>query len=135
MSLIGLLKAAQPDALDHHVEAHVHGSLRLDRGLWALVLAPSYRGTAVEAAASDLPCPLEWRPRFRLAAAEMRRHPGYRGPQYAELRTRLAVSRCVTPDIIGVKYRRGHDDEQALKGVWHYVARFGAPHCGARQPD
>jgi Protein of unknown function (DUF3626) len=133
MSLLRLLEAAQPDALDHYVEAHVHGSVRLDRDVEALVLDPSYRGTAVEAAASSLPCPLQWHPGFRLAVAEMRRHPDYRGPQYAEVGARIAVGGYVTPDIIGAASRTGRYAELALKRVWHYVARFGAPH-GARQP-
>ena len=39
-------------------------TFRLDRGVEALVLDPSYRGTGVEAAARRLPCQLEWHPGF-----------------------------------------------------------------------
>ncbi len=41
------------DALDDHVEAHVHGGLHLERDV-VVVLDPCYRGTAVEAAADLL---------------------------------------------------------------------------------
>jgi hypothetical protein len=133
MSLFGLLEAAQPDALDDYIEAHVHGPVRLDRDVEAIVLDPSYRGTAVEAAASCLPCPLEWHPGFRLAVAEMRRRPDYRGPEYVELGARIAVGGHLTPQIIGAASRTGHQDEQALKRVWHYVARFGTTGAPASQ--
>ncbi|MFC7511675.1 DUF3626 domain-containing protein [Streptomyces thermocarboxydus] len=61
--------------LDDCVEAHVHGPVRLDRDVEALVLDPCYRGTAVEDAARRLPCPVEWHPGFRLTVEELRRHP------------------------------------------------------------
>jgi hypothetical protein len=76
-------------------------------------------GTAVEAGASDLPCPVEWHPGFRLAVTELRRHPDYRGPEYVEFGARIAVSGHLTPQIIGAASRTGHHDEQALKRVWH----------------
>jgi hypothetical protein len=126
MSLFGLLETARSDALDDYIEAHVHGPVRLDRDVEAQVLDPSYRGTAVEAGASDLPCPVEWHPGFWLAVTDLRRNPDYRGPEYVELGARIAVSGHLTPQIIGAASRTGRHDEQALKRVWHYVACFGA---------
>ena len=41
--------------------------------------------------------------------------------------TALAVDGHVDARIIGEAARSGAHDEQALKRVWHYVARFGAP--------
>ncbi|MFL6077985.1 MAG: DUF3626 domain-containing protein [Mycobacteriales bacterium] len=127
MSLVTLATADRRDPLDNHVEAHVHGPVRLDRDVEALVLDPSYRGTEVEAAARRLPCPVEWHPGFRLEVAELRRHPGYRGRRYVELGAKIAAGRALTPRIIGDAARTGRYDEQDLKRVWHCLARFGAP--------
>jgi hypothetical protein len=130
MSLIDLALADQQDELDDYIEAQVHGPVRLDRDVEALVLDPGYRGTDVETAARRLPCPLEWHPGFRLSAAELRRHPDYRGQRYVDLGTEIAVDGDLTPRLIGDAARSGHYDEQDLKRVWHHLARFGAlaPH-------
>ena len=114
-------------ALDDYIEAQVHGGVCLGRDVDALVLDPSHRGTAVEAAAEALPCPVEWHPGFRLAVSELLRHPEYRGKQFVELGVGLAVDGYLTPRLIGDAARTGRYDPQALKRVWHYVARFGAP--------
>lgn len=60
LPLIGLSDASRRDRLDDHIEAHVHGPVRLDRDAEAVVLDPAYRGTDVEAAAVALPFPVEW---------------------------------------------------------------------------
>jgi hypothetical protein len=70
---------------------------------------------------------VEWHAGFRLSVTELRRHPDYRGPQYVDLGSRLAVDGHLTPRIIGDAARSGRYDPQALKRVWHYVARFGSP--------
>ena len=127
MSLIELALADRQDDLEDYIEAHVHGTVRLDRDVEALVLDPSHRGTAVETAARRLPCNVEWHPGFRLSVSELQRHPDYRGRQYVDLGSRLAVEGYLTPRIIGDAARTGRYDPQALKRVWHYVARFGAP--------
>jgi len=64
---------------------------------------------------------------FRLAVADLRRHPGYRGPEYVGLGAEIAVDGHLDPAIIGAAARTGRYDAQALKRVWHYVARFGSP--------
>ncbi len=127
MALIELALADEQDDLDDYVEAHVHGPVRLDRDVEALVLDPSYRGTPVEDAAALLPCPVEWHPGFRLSVDELRRHPDYRGQRYVDLGVELAVDGHLTPRIIGDAARTGRHDPQDLKRVWHYLARFGAP--------
>jgi Protein of unknown function (DUF3626) len=81
--------------LDDYIEAHVHDPVRIDRDVEALVLDPCYRGTGVEAAAERLPCAVEW-------------HGG-----------------SLDPKVIGDAVATGRHDPQALKRVWHYVARFG----------
>ncbi|WP_051717307.1 DUF3626 domain-containing protein [Streptomyces megasporus] len=120
-------EADDPDALDDYVEAHVHGPVRFDRDVEALVLDPSHRGTDVEAAARELPCPVEWHGGFRLTVEELRRHPDYRGPQYVELGAEIAVDGLLDPRIVGDAVRTGRHDPQALKRVWHCLARFGPP--------
>jgi hypothetical protein len=127
LSLIELAEAGSQDDLDDYVEAHVHGPVRLDTDAEALVLDPCYRGSAVEAAARQLPCPLEWHAGFRVAVAEVRRHPEYRGERYTVLAAELAEDGQLDPRIIGDAARSGRYAEQDLKRVWHYLARFGAP--------
>ena len=128
MPLIDLAEAAkQADALDDYVEAQVHGPVRLDRDVEAVVLDPSFRGTRVERAAAGLGCPVEWHGGFILGTAELGRHPDYRGPRYVRLGTEIAVGGRLDPRIIGDAARTGRYEEQDLKRVWHYVARFGDP--------
>ncbi|WP_285664454.1 DUF3626 domain-containing protein [Actinorhabdospora filicis] len=127
MSLIKLAAADDQDVLDDYVEAQVHGPVLLAGHVEAVVLDPSHRGTEVEEAARLLPCPVEWHAGFRLTVEELRRHPDYRGPEHVELGARLAVDSLLDPRVLGEAARSGRHDPQALKKVWHYVARFGAP--------
>lgn len=127
MLLIELARADEQDALDDYIEAHVHGTVRLDRDVEALVLDPGYRETRVETAAAKLPCPLEWHAGFRLTVDELYRHPHYRGRHALALGTEIAVDGLLDPRIIGDAARAGRHDPQSLKHVWHCLARFGAP--------
>jgi hypothetical protein len=127
MGLIELALADRKDALDDYIEAQVHGPVRLDRDVEALVLDPCYRGTGVEEAARRLPCPVEWHPGFRLTVGELRRYPAYRGQEYVDLGARIAVGGRLDPRIVGDAVRTGRYDPQAVKKVWHCLARFGAP--------
>ncbi|MFE6023451.1 DUF3626 domain-containing protein [Streptomyces sp. NPDC056441] len=127
MSLVELAEADRQDALDDYIEAQVHGPLVLDRHVEALVLDPSYRGTDVEDAARRLPCPLEWHPGVRISVEELRGHPDYRGQEYVKLGCEIASAGYLDPRILGNAARTGQYDEQALKKVWHCLARFGAP--------
>ncbi|WAL69679.1 DUF3626 domain-containing protein [Amycolatopsis cynarae] len=125
--LIALAEGDDKDPLDDYVEAHVHGVVDLHRDVEALVLDPCYRGTAVEAAAARLPCAVEWHGGFALTTAELRRHPTYRGAEFVALGVSLARQGRLDPRIIGEAVRTAAYDEQDLKRVWHYVARFGTP--------
>lgn len=69
--------------------------------------------------------PVEWHGGFRLAVPELRSHPDYRGQEYVDLGCALARDGYLDPAIIGDAARTARHDEQALKRVWHYVARFG----------
>ncbi|MGY1433941.1 DUF3626 domain-containing protein [Streptomyces reniochalinae] len=128
MALVELAEAESRDLLDDYVEAQVHGGVRLDRDVDALVLDPSFRNTAVEAAAARLPCPVEWHPGFVLTADELRRHPDYRGQEYVDLGVRIAREGGggrLDPRVLGEAVRTGGHDPQAVKKVWHCLARFG----------
>lgn len=124
-ALAELAAAADHDLLDDYVEAHVHGLVSLDTDVEALVLDPGYRGTDVEADALRLGVPVEWHPGYRLEVQTLRSHPDYRGPEVVALGEQLAVDGVLTPQLVGAASRQGGHDEQMLKRVWHYVARFG----------
>lgn len=135
-SLLAPAEADGLDALDGHIEAQIHGPVSLDRDVEALVLDPSYRGTTVEDMARRLPCALEWHPGFRLAVDHLRRHPDYRGQAYVELGAEIAVDGRLDPRSIGDAAQTGRYDPQALKKVWHCLARFGSPgHTSAEALD
>lgn len=125
-TLIAVAAADDKDPLDDYIEAHVHGVVDLERDIEALVLDPCYRDTPTETAARRLPCPVEWHCGFRLTTTELGRHPDYRGPEFVRLGMSLARDGLLDPRIIGDAARSGDYDEQALKRVWHYVARFGS---------
>jgi hypothetical protein len=127
MPLIPLAEAHNGDALDDYIEAHVHGLVRLGEDAEALVLDPSFRGTRIEETACQLDCPVEWHPGFQLSVSELQSHPEYRGPEYVQLGLQLSINGYLTPRIIGDAARTGRYDDQDLKRVWHYLARYGSP--------
>jgi Protein of unknown function (DUF3626) len=126
-SLVKLAEADDRDPLDDYIEAHVHGPIDIATDVEALVLDPCYRASAVEEAASRLGCPVEWHGGFAVTADAFLANPGYRGPEFARLGASLARGGALTARLIGDASRAGRHDEQALKRVWHYVARFGSP--------
>ena len=127
MPLVGLAASDHLDDLDDHVEAHVHGPLRLGRDVEALVLDPSFRDTDVEAAARELPCRLEWHHGFRLHVDELRRYSDYRGPHAGRAGREVGDHGWLDARIIGDAVRRGAHPAQTLKQLWHCTARYGRP--------
>lgn len=115
----------EDDPLNDYVEAHVHGVVELARDVEALVLDPSFVGTSVERDAARLGVPVEWHDGYVLDVETLRAHPAYRGPEFVELGERIAVVGKLTPRVVGDAVRSGGYDDQDLKRVWHYVARFG----------
>lgn len=113
------------DRLDDYIEAHVHGPLRLEEDIEALVLDPCFQGTQVERLARRLPCALEWHPGFRLPVEVLWAQASYRGREVADLGARLADSGVLDPACLGHAARGGRVDAQLLKKVWHCIARFG----------
>ncbi|MCA1220958.1 DUF3626 domain-containing protein [Streptomyces sp. 8L] len=126
-ALVAAAEADHRDALDDYVEAQVHGPVRIADDIEALVLDACYRGTSVEAEACRLPCPLEWHPGYRLPVRVLREHPDFRGQEYVDLGARIARDGVLDAGLIGEAARSGRYDPQAVKKVWHYLARFGAP--------
>jgi hypothetical protein len=128
-SAMGLVERARAtitlDALDHYVEAQVHGLLRLGLDVEALVLDPCFLGTEVEALAKRLPCAIEWHAGFRLPKHAIEQAVSYRGPEIAALLESLVHDGHVSAREIGEAARRGIHDPQHLKKAWHTVARFG----------
>jgi hypothetical protein len=127
MSLVELAEADNKDPLDDYIEAQVHGPVILADDVEALVLDPCFLGTDVQQAAGELPCPLEWHDGFRLSVDELQRHPDYRGAQYVGLGISLARDGYLDPRMLGDASGTGLHDDQALKRLWHCVARFGSP--------
>jgi hypothetical protein len=128
MGLIALASADVPQQnLDDYIEAHVHGPVSIENDVGALVLDPCYQGTEVEVAAELLPCAIEWHDGFRLGVERMAEHQDFRGPEIVELGRRIAVGGRLDARIIGAAVATGRHDPQALKYVWHCVAKFGAP--------
>lgn len=128
-SAMGLVERARAtitlDALDHYVEAQVHGLLRLGLDVEALVLDPCFLGTEVEALAKRLPCAIEWHAGFRLPKHAIEQAVSYRGPEIAALLESLVHDGHVSAREIGEAARRGIHDPQHVKKAWHTVARFG----------
>jgi len=125
MSLITEAFNAACDPLDDHIEAQVHGPVRLASDVEALVLDPSYRDSEVEAFARRLPCAVEWHPGFLLSVETLRQHQSFRGPEFVDLGVAIARDGYLTPRMIGDAARTGNYELQNLKKVWHYLARFG----------
>ncbi len=102
----------------------MHGPVDLSQDVEALVLDPCYLGTGVEADAMNLPVRVEWHSGFRVAINAIRQFPEYRGRRYVELATTLAIDGWLTPAIIGSAAASEQYENDDLKKVWHYLARF-----------
>ncbi|PMR76470.1 DUF3626 domain-containing protein [Billgrantia endophytica] len=124
-NLIDLADRDNLDKLDSYIEAHIHGSIVLERDVAALILDPCFKGTEIERAASRLPCQTGWHHGFKLAVSVIERNKAYRGPQYARIAQTIAVDGEVDPALIGHAVNEQLHDPQDLKKVWHYLARFG----------
>ncbi|MEV6625299.1 DUF3626 domain-containing protein [Amycolatopsis sp. NPDC051106] len=125
LPLLPLAEADARDELDDHIEAHVHGPLRLATDVEALVLDPAFRGTDVEAAAAGLPFPAYWHHGFRLPVEVLAEHADFRGEDVVRAGKEIAQGGLLDARVIGDAVRAGRHDPQVLKRVWHCTARFG----------
>ncbi|MFI5695123.1 DUF3626 domain-containing protein [Kribbella sp. NPDC051586] len=119
--LCQLADASGFDDLDEYVEAHVHGDVRFDKDVDAVVLDPSFIGTPVDEAARTLGCPVEYHQGFRAAPDDF--DPAYRGQHIVDLARTLGSE--LTPELLGHAARSGVHPAQSVKQVWHCLARFG----------
>lgn len=119
--LCALADTAGHDPLDDYVEAHVHGGVRFPEDVAAVVLDPCHADTRVAKAAAQLGCPVRFHPGFTVATEAL--DPDYRGAEYVALAQSLGD--VLTPAVVGDAARTGDHDPQAVKRVWHYLARFG----------
>lgn len=108
------------DPLNDYVEAHVHGGLLITRDVEALVLDPS-DCEAHRMVLNRLGCIVEEHAGYRLAADVI--DPDYRGPVPVQL-ARL-IGGEITPARLAAASRSGDHDPQAIKWLWHCLARFG----------
>jgi hypothetical protein len=123
--LIELANSADLDVLDSYIEAHLHGDLVISADVESLVLDPCYRGTEIEAAAWQLGCKVEWHHGFMVQVSRLQAYAEYRGEQYIQLACAIATEGVLNPSIIGDAVNRKLYNEQDLKKVWHYLAKFG----------
>jgi hypothetical protein len=108
------------DPLNDYVEAHVHGGVQLDRDVEALVIDPS--DVEAHGRALDLiPCRVEVHAGYRLRADAI--DPAYRSEMPVDLARRLGGA--LTPARLAEAARTGDHDPQAVKWLWHCMARFG----------
>ena len=133
-------------ALDDYVEAQIHGEIRLDRDVAALVVDPSFAGTETYDALTGLSrrygLPLREHPGYSLGVNEVPEH--YRGPRMVPLARRVAdfsttegtldaatlgraaQSLARTPERWN-DWGTSAETWQLLKQLWHVLVRYGRP--------
>ncbi|KZX70034.1 hypothetical protein A3712_09765 [Vibrio sp. HI00D65] len=124
-ALVDTALSSDVDLLDDYIEAHVHGVISLKDDIECLVLDPIYRSTIIEERAIKLGVPIKWHNGFELSIKEMSRYPDYRGQSFIELAKKLAVNGKINARILGLAVTQQGYDQQDVKKVWHYLARFG----------
>jgi hypothetical protein len=122
--LLELAEQGEPDILDDHIEAHVHGPLRLAEDVAELVLDPSFASTGIEDAARATGLPLTWHHGFRLTTDVLVARASSYGPALVRTGLQIAEDGVIDARIVG-DAAAAHDP-QTVKQLWHCVARFGA---------
>lgn len=113
------------DLLDNYIEAHIHGEISVKEDIACIVLDPIYRAGPIEQQALELGIPVKWHNGYKLCLEEMSCYPDYRGLKYIELAKELAQNESINAKILGLAVTKQGYDEQEVKKVWHYLARFG----------
>lgn len=124
-ALINKANTANVDLLDDYIEAHIHGVVSVKDDIECIVLDPIYRTTTVEDYALKLGIPVKWHNGYELSLEEMSRHPEYRGQQFIDLASELAINGNINARILGLAVTDQGYNEQDVKKIWHYLARFG----------
>ncbi|MDW3214229.1 MAG: DUF3626 domain-containing protein [Ilumatobacteraceae bacterium] len=108
------------DPLDDYVEAHVHGGLSIARDVEAVVVDPTDR-EAHSSILGRLECDVEEHAGYRVTVDAI--EAGYRSSVPIELARVLGGE--ITPARLAAASRSGDHDPQAIKWLWHCLARFG----------
>ena len=124
-SVIDKALASNLDFLDDYIEAHIHGEISLKDDIECLVLDPIFRSSVIEKQALNLGIPLKWHNGYELSLEKMSCYPDYRGQQYIDLAKELAQNRIIDAKILGLAVTKQGYNEQEVKKLWHYLARFG----------
>ncbi|MDN3685088.1 DUF3626 domain-containing protein [Vibrio sinaloensis] len=111
--------------MDDYIEAHIHGKVSISEDVECLVLDPSYRDTEIETHALRLNLPIKWHQGFQLSLTTMQRFADYRGRKFVQLaEKKLAENGSLNPRLLGLGVTELNYDQQDIKKVWHYLARF-----------
>ncbi|MFI5700583.1 DUF3626 domain-containing protein [Streptomyces xanthochromogenes] len=138
----GVPSGAHGRVLDGYVEAQVHGPVVLTRDAEAIVLDPSFRGTATARLLASTGVPIEWHAGFVLAPHEV--DAAFRGPAMPALAARVcrayAADGLLRAETLGhaaasvvreprawAEFGSGDEVLQYVKQLWHVLARFGRP--------
>lgn len=108
------------DPLNDYIEAHVHGGLSITQDVEALVLDPTDR-EAHAGVLAQIGCPVLAHPGYYVTADAI--DPDYRGTVPVELA--LILGGEITPARLAAASRSGDHDAQAIKWLWHCLARYG----------
>ncbi|OAN13318.1 hypothetical protein A3K86_16835 [Photobacterium jeanii] len=124
-TLIHQASLSDVDLLDDYIEAHIHGVLSLADDVDCLVLDPIFRATDIEQQAVQLDVPVKWHNGYALSMAQMRLYPEYRGLEFIDLAQELAQDGKINAKLLGTAVTKQGYNEQDIKKIWHYLARFG----------
>lgn len=78
------------DRLDHYIEAHIHGGVRVPEDVEVLVIDPSFDDHTVLETADRCGLAVETHPGYVAEVAEIAAHPEYRGQDVVDLARRIA---------------------------------------------
>ncbi|OQV04567.1 hypothetical protein CLAIMM_09427 [Cladophialophora immunda] len=141
--LTNVSSGAQCHNLDHFIEAQVHGDVRLDRDVEALVVDPSFQGSDVwqdlEGMAAKYRFPLHSHHGFSVRVEDV--PVDLRGPSMPSLAAAIAKKGQLDAEVIGRAVRglvthpeswssRGTHAQvlQEMKLIWHVLVRVGRPY-------
>ncbi|MBW3698454.1 DUF3626 domain-containing protein [Vibrio sp. T187] len=124
-ALIDKASSSNQDRLDDYIEAHVHGVISVKNDIECLVLDPIFRGTTVEEHAMGIGIPIKWHNGYELSIERMSRYPDYRGQRFIDLAKQLSSNGKINAKLLGLAVTEQGYDEQDIKKIWHYLARFG----------
>lgn len=116
-----LADSSEVDYLDDYVEAQIHSGLIFPDDIEAVVLDPCHQSGTVFESARRLECAIEFHPGFQLCTTSI--DTSFRGREPVALARELGT--FITPDTLGRAACDGQYSAQAVKRVWHLLARFG----------